>query len=188
MRGLRENQETSADQDLLVPAQQDLDFPEKPPNFFIRIFTQYDTSFVANLALLYVNGGFKVLYTVALQEIGKTVYGLSPDALQLSSAFVLLPWDFKILYGITCDTIALPGFKDAPKKGYLILFSTIQCFCLFWAGIYQFESWYSIPPLFFMCSLCGAFMDVVIDGLSCILQRNDPVNGASDLQSWAWGS
>lgn len=31
-------------------------------------------------------------------------------------------------------------------------------------------------------------MDVVIDGLSCILQRNDPVNGASDLQSWAWGS
>ena len=29
-------------------------------------------------------------------------------------------------------------------------------------------------------------MDCVIDGITCIQQRNDPVYGAQDLQTWAW--
>ena len=30
-------------------------------------------------------------------------------------------------------------------------------------------------------------MDCVIDGVVCIQQRNDPVYGAQDLQTWSWG-
>ena len=29
-------------------------------------------------------------------------------------------------------------------------------------------------------------MDVVIDGMTCIQQRNDPIYGAQDLQTWSW--
>ena len=75
--------------------------------------------------MLYVNGGFKRLYDVALKEMGKTTYKLSPNELQVGEAFIILPWDFKVFYGITCDTIKLPFYSDSPKKGYLMLFSVI---------------------------------------------------------------
>jgi len=54
--------------------------PASPTKSFLqRIKTNYDSSFTANLAFLYINGGFKVLYSVALKEILKTNYGLSPN-------------------------------------------------------------------------------------------------------------
>ena len=42
--------------------------------------------------------------------------------------------------------------------------------------------------MFFVCSLCGAFMDVVIDGINCVQARLDPEYGAQDLQTLAWMS
>ena len=110
--------------------------------------------------------------------MGKSIYKLSPNELQVGEAFIMLPWDFKILYGITCDTIRLPFMSDSPKKGYLMFFAIIQCSCLAYAGFFEIQSWLNVTYIFFTCSLCGAFMDVVIDGLVCILQRNDPINGA----------
>ena len=42
----------------------------------------YETSFMANLASLYINGGSKVLYSIALNEVFKSTYKLSPNELQ----------------------------------------------------------------------------------------------------------
>jgi len=151
-----------------------------------RIWKTYERSFVLNLAFLYINGGFKVLYDVALKEMFKSIYKLSPNELQVAEAFIIFPWDFKIFYGIICDTIMLPGFRNGPKRGYLIIFSTIQCTFLLMAGLFEFSSANTLVNIFFMCSLCGAFMDCVIDGVTCIQQRNDPLNGAQDLQTWSW--
>ena len=143
---------------------------------------------MANLSFLYINGGFKVLYTVALMEILRVTYGLNPDELQVAEAFMLFPWDFKILYGIICDTLSLPRFEKAPKRGYIILFSIIQFVCLFLSGAFVFEKSVTLINMFFISSLSGAFMDVVIDGITCAQQRRDPERGAQDLQTLAWFS
>lgn len=74
---------------------------------------------------LYINGGFKILYSVALKEMFKTTYMLSPNQLQVAETFIISPWDFKVFYGIISDTVRLPYFKSGPKRGYLILFSMI---------------------------------------------------------------
>ena len=132
------------------------------------MWNNYDHTFLGNLGLLYVNGGFKVLYSIVLQEMMKTQYGLSPNELQVASAFIILPWDFKIFYGIMSDTVPLPYFRSSPKKGYLIIFSTVQFSCLLLAAMIDFPSASYLIYIFFTCSLCGAFMDVVIDGLTCI--------------------
>ena len=94
-------------------------------SFLGRITANYDRSFVSNLAFLYVNGGFKVLYSVALKEILKSNYGMSPNQLQVAEAFILFPWDFKILYGIVADTIILPCFSLAPRRGWVLIFSLV---------------------------------------------------------------
>lgn len=95
--------------------------------------------------------------------------------------FIFLPWDFKILYGIICDTVVLPYFSKSPKRGYIILLSSIQLLCLGLSALIIFDSPEPLKYIFFTNALCIAFVDVVIDGMNCIQQRKDPVNGAEDL-------
>lgn len=78
-----------------------------------RIFCEgrYPGAFLGTLSSLYVNGGFKTLYTIALREILRTHYKMPLDKLQVVMSFVYLPWDFKVLYGVTCDTVRVPFFK-----------------------------------------------------------------------------
>jgi hypothetical protein len=81
---------------------------------------------------------------------------------------MLFPWDFKILYGVICDTLSLPKFEKSPKRGYILLFSIIQFVSLFLSGAYVFEKSVTLINMFFISSLAGAFMDVVIDGITCM--------------------
>ena len=83
-------------------------------------------------------------------------------------AFIMFPWDFKILYGIICDTVKLPGLSQAPRRGYLLIFSLIQTTILFSSGTYEFKDVKTLAYMFFLSSLCGAFMDCVIDGITCV--------------------
>ena len=98
--------------------------------------------------------------------------------------FVLIAWDFKILFGIITDTVKLPlgaTFNKAPRRGYIMLLAFIQAVCLLVAAFYKFEDKMYFFWLFFTVAFCSCFMDVVIDGICCIMQRKDPVNGAHDL-------
>ena len=151
---------------------------EQQNTFIKRIGSNYEKSFIMTLALLYVNGGFKVLYSVALKKIFKDTYGMSPTELQVVEALILFPWDFKILYGIMADTVSLGFFRDTPRRGWLLIFSFIQTLCLISSAVYVFETYRPLMYFFFACSLCGAFMDTVIDGVTCVEQRKDPVFGA----------
>ena len=119
-----------------------------------------------------------MLFSVALNDIFKNTYNLEPEQLNIVNAFIMFPWDFKILYGIICDTIKLPFFSQSPKRGYIILFAAIQCSVLFASASTVFENYETLELMFFIASMCGAFMDVVIDGLTTIQQRKDPDNGA----------
>jgi len=85
--------------------------------------------------------------------------------------FMLTPWTFKMFYGIICDTVRIPfiqSFQLAPRRGYLLIFSMIQFICLMIFGLFEFEDYMVRVWLLWVTSLCGAFMDVVIDGICCV--------------------
>lgn len=131
-----------------------------------------------------MNGGLKVLYRVVLLEIFRSRYNLKLDTIQLVMTFVSIPWDYKVIYGVICDSVKIKcvrSFKMAPRRGYLLIFSAIQACCLLLSGIFHFQNYHVLMWLFFTCSLCGAFMDTVIDGICCVQQRRDPKLGAQDL-------
>ena len=93
---------------------------------------------------------------------------MTPDQIQVSMTFITTPWDVKILYGIISDTVKLPFFAEAPKKGYIILFSLINVICLACNGLITYESSKPLMMIFFVSNVCGAFTDCVIDGITTI--------------------
>ena len=101
--------------------------PEKKdtPSYSTRLIKNYDISFLGTFALLYINGaGLKQFLELVFREIMRKEYNTGPDDLQLFMTFVLIAWDFKILFGIVTDTVKLPfgvSFNKAPRRGYIIL-------------------------------------------------------------------
>ena len=98
------------------------------PSYFTRITKTYDISFLGTLGALYINGGFKILFSLVLIEILRTEYDSNADNLQLFLTYVMIIWDFKVLFGIITDTVKLPlgqSFNKAPRRGYIILLSFI---------------------------------------------------------------
>ena len=61
-------------------------------------------------------------------EIFRKDNTITVDQIQIMMAFIMLPWDFKILYGILADTVKLPffsTFKRAPRRAYILIFAFI---------------------------------------------------------------
>ena len=46
--------------------------PKSEPKYLDRILKTYDRTFIGILALLYINGGFKVLFLTVAQDMFKT--------------------------------------------------------------------------------------------------------------------
>ena len=80
----------------------------------------------------------------------------------------MLPWELKLLYGVICDTVLLPGYEGSPKKGYMILMGVIQTISLLLIASIEFQHYQAYMALIFLVSLSGAFMDVVIDGIMTV--------------------
>ena len=94
--------------------------------------------------------------------------------------FISIPWDLKILYGLIADTTKLPFAQKTPRRAYLMLFSIIQASLLLLVALIKFDL-NTMQYLFFAIAICGAFNDALIDGITCVMQRKDPENGANDL-------
>jgi hypothetical protein len=102
------------------------DEEEYPARCFTRLNKFYDKAFLLCLGSIYANNGFQTLYSVCLNPIFKNHYGLSPTEMQLKRAFIVMPWDFKVLFGIIGDTIRIPfWFRNSPKRGYIVLSSLV---------------------------------------------------------------
>ena len=136
---------------------------------FRRICSIYDRSFITNLALVYINGGlFQSLNNVALRAIFKTTYHFNPTQLQVQMAFNILPWDFKLFYGIIADTVVLPCFKKESRKGWIIIFSLVVLVCMLFVLLMEIESSRIFGIIFFTVSISTAFMDTTIDAITCV--------------------
>ena len=156
---------------------------QKDSNIFQRLFLNgtYQVAFLKSLSSVYIVGGMIVLYDVVFIEILRTNYGLDLDSIQVLIVIANLPWNCKIIFGVICDTVRLPisnSFIEAPRRGYLLIFSIIEVICLLTAVFVEFEDHRVLVGLFFIVSLCMAFSDTVIDGICCVQQRRDPERGA----------
>ena len=108
------------------------------------------------------------MFSIVGKEIFRTQYGLDGDQLQLAGALSMIPWDFKLVYGIICDTVIIPKFEESPKRGYMIIWGTIQVAALLIIATFVFETYKPMMYLLFVVSISGAFMDVVVDGIMTV--------------------
>lgn len=124
-----------------------------------------------------------MIFEVVTRETLRTTYELKSDEIQKFFLFVYMPWDLRIVWGITCDTVKIPGFNSCPKRGYILINSAIMTALLLLRIFTEFESANSLQYCLFFINLTMCFCDAVADGMICIEQRSDPENGAQDLQS-----
>ena len=81
------------------------------------------------------------------------------------SAFIGLPWSFKILYGIISDNIPLYGSR---RKSYLFIMSCIQFIAMLALFSYTGESEVIVAIMLTISSFTVAVNDVIVDSLMVI--------------------
>ena len=105
--------------------------------FCSRICKKYDRSFLLVYGIQYANFGLKFLMLLALQQIFKEYYHLSPTETQVNIALFWMPFQFKIVYGIIADSIPLFGSR---KRVWILLWGAIQTICLLILAVVKINS------------------------------------------------
>ena len=119
---------------------------------------------------------------LATSDLFKTYYNLEPGRVQTLQAFTMLPWSFKIIYGLISDNFPIFGSR---RKSYLLLMASVQFTTMIALG-FQPESETSATWLLFFSNLGIAFSDVIVDSLMVIQARRHPNRGSEDLNTFSW--
>jgi hypothetical protein len=83
---------------------------------------RYDKMFLLLLGLQYFSQGAKVLVALASANLFKDHYGLDPGYVQVLNSFTMLPWSFKIFYGLISDNFPIYGSK---RRSYCVILSAL---------------------------------------------------------------
>ena len=92
----------------------------------------------------------------------KDHYMLDPAMTSMYLSIVMLPWVFKILYGILSDTVPIFGSR---KKGWMILLSLSLVVTSTLASAVRFDNPIHLVTLLSLSSVSCAGMDVIVDAL-----------------------
>ena len=117
----------------------------------------------------------KFLMMLALQDLFKNYYKLSPTESQFYITLIWLPWSLKFFYGITADSIPVFGSR---KKGWIIIWGLIQTLLLTVTALVYIESIQVFVALICTVQIAGCFMDVIVDSLMVMQARRDPLQGS----------
>jgi MFS family permease len=157
---------------------------ETKPMVCVRLWRNYNHSFLFSLSLQYFNTGVvQSVMALALQYMFLKIYGLSPMKASEWQTFISLPWTPKVIYGIVTDCLPIFG---SSKRAYVVLMGCIQGVAALMIALFRFQNPVSVMLLSMLLNLGGAFMDVVVDGMMVVFQREDSKNGSEDLQSLSW--
>jgi MFS-type transporter involved in bile tolerance (Atg22 family) len=99
------------------------------------------------------------------------------------SSIIVLPWSFKILWGLITDNVPICGLK---RKPYLIFFGWVQFLAMLLLFTIEPEDPIAAVMLLFTASLSMAFSNVVVDAILVVQARKDSELGSQDLLSIAW--
>ena len=116
---------------------------------------------------------------IVLMDLLKVHFDVDPDNVQTIIATILLPWAFKLIYGMLVDSVPICGSR---KRSYIVLMGFLQ-FAVSTVGSLINKS-VSIEG-FFIGSLvlvtAFAISDTALDAMMVQQSRLDPVNGSENL-------
>jgi len=141
------------------------------------MLSTYDTTFLMSLGMQYFNTGLKGMVVLAVLDIFKNEFNLTPAETQSNISIIYLAWTPKLLYGIITDTFPIFG---SHKKSYLILCGFMQALSSIAAILFP-QSPIHIVFFCFINALCSSVMDTVVDGLMVSNSKKDPKFGSEDL-------
>ena len=135
--------------------------------FFLRMIDTYDARFLITLGLSYSQIYYNLaMLQVSLLDLLKRNYKIEPSKAQGTLALILLPWGFKLLYGLCTDLIPLCGSR---KKNYIIAGGILQAIVGVLMGLKIAKdeiSYFMVGGGVLM--LAFSLMDVTLDGLMVI--------------------
>jgi hypothetical protein len=129
------------------------------------IVHRFDPMFIVLLGMQYFNQGSKVLTSLAMSSLFKDEYGLDPGYSQTLSSIIMLPWAFKIVYGLISDNVPIFGSK---RRSYCILLSFMQVVCTILVSFYFGKNEYIPTVLLTITSATIAALDVIVDSIMVI--------------------
>lgn len=91
------------------------------------------------------------------------------------NSIIMLPWSFKVIYGIVSDNVPVFGLRRRP---YLIFFGLLQFVMMYLAYAYDGDSAVQLTIYLFFASLSAAFSNVVVDAIMVVQTRKDPEFGS----------
>ena len=94
-----------------------------------------------------------------------------------------LPWAFKILYGVFCDTIPIFG---STKRSYIVLSNLLVLVTYGAVVLFPEMSALSVTWMTILAAFGLALSETVVMGIMVIVQRKDPKCGSEDLNTFEW--
>ena len=101
----------------------------------------------------------------------------------MSLATTMLPWSFKIVYGLISDNLPICGSK---RKSYLLIAAFMQFMSMILLTFNPIGNLKSAIFLLFVSNMGVALGDVIADSLMCIQSRKYPEEGSEELTSYCW--
>lgn len=90
----------------------------------------------------------------------------------------LLPWAFKLVYGIISDNYPIFGSK---RKLYMVILSMIAGLTMLQISFYKGDNYRYVTAMLCLQNFALAFANVIIDALLVVQARKFPKEGAADL-------
>eukprot|EP00347_Sterkiella_histriomuscorum_P010122 403377520 len=161
----------------------DLETARENPGGFMKIFEIYDHSILCVLCLAYFVQGFKVFLSLAVRDLFKDYLNLQPEYTQFLNSIIILPWSFKIVYGLIADNFPILGSR---RRSYLIINGLLFFVVLLLLAFNITKNEIVISGFLFIIALNSAFTDVVVDALMVTQSKKDSENGSENLQTLSW--
>lgn len=114
---------------------------------------------------------------LAIKDIFKRFYNVSPSEMQLVISFSMMAWALRFFMGIIIDAKLL-----SKRKYYLIFFGFLSTFMQVVISLNIFTNISHLTYMLFLYNFAAAFLDATIASLVVQQARRDPINGQSDLQ------
>jgi len=130
-----------------------------------RLFQQYDGSVLVCLFISYFMIGFREFQMLAVRDYCKHYLELEPDQTQTLVSFVVLPWAFKVLYGLLADNLPLCGSR---RKAYLILSGAVACASMMCMVPGTIKDAKQVTLILAIHSAAIAYFEVVVDALMIV--------------------
>ncbi len=101
------------------------------------------------------------------------------------NAWFIIPWIFKVFYGLISDTFPIARQKRRPYLIFNGIFASSSMLALL---LPMPDSILTISILGISHMTAFAFIDVIVDSVMVFEAKKDPVKGSEDLQSLAFAT